>query len=67
MVCVCLSFVLLVLVYAHGPSEWALGDPVWTSVIISGFLVNGSTVYDVAFLHTFICFSVQKGHKLYIF
>ena len=37
----CLSLVLLVLVYGHGPSERALGDPVWTSAIISGFLVMG--------------------------
>ena len=36
-----LSLILLVLVYAHGRSEWALGDPVWTSVIISGYLVMG--------------------------
>ena len=39
--CVCFSLVLLVLVYAHRPSKRALGDPVWTSAIISGFLVMG--------------------------
>ena len=40
MVYVCLFvLVLLVLVYAHGPSERALSDPVWTIAIISGFFV----------------------------
>ena len=37
---VCLCF-FLVLVYAHRPSEPALGNPIWTTAIISGFLVMG--------------------------
>ena len=56
MVYVCLSLILLVLVYAHGPSKQALGDPVWTSAIISGFLVMGplaTLTYTLTRSHTF--------------